>query len=137
MVASISTMSNASTWQQAWWHAWPRGWQVVHSVHGYGAVDGWWCLAWLSACIVCTPPFFIGWRRRGGEGLNFFTKFSKSGGLRGPQLWERVTSFRKGGDAIFTKNKKLNLKYLTTKKVYKKKHFSVITKNSNWEILRI
>ena len=56
----------------------------------------------LSTC----PPFCWGW---GGGGFEPPTKFSKRGGLTGPQLWEGVagkegiTFFK--GVAIFTKKK--------------------------------
>ena len=40
-----------------------------------------------------------------------------------------------GGVAVFTKKINKNLKYLTTKKVYKQKCFSVTIKNLNCEIL--
>ena len=58
--------------------------------------------------------------------------------MTGPQLLEGVAgkegvTFFRGSCNVHQKNK--NLKYLMTKKVYKQKYFSVITKNSNWEIL--
>ena len=60
----------------------------------------------------------------------------KMEGLTGPQLsewgcWERGGGLFKGGVAIFTHKKELNLKYLITEKVKSKIFFSVITKNSN------
>ena len=66
------------------------------------------------------PPFLLG---GGGEPP---TKFSKGGGLdrastfRGGLLGKSGITFFGGGEI---------------KQVYKQKYFSVITKNSNWEIL--
>ena len=81
--------------------------------------------------IMCNPsprPFCRG---RGGEPP---TKFSKKGGLTGPQLleggcWEREGAFFQGG-CNFHINK-LKSEIFNDKKVYKEKYFSVITKNSN------
>ena len=76
-----------------------------------------------------------------GEGwLNLLPNFSKGGfdrtsTLREGLLKKRGVNFFRGGVAFFTKKLNLNLKYLTAKKVSKQKYFSVITKNSNWEIL--
>ena len=56
--------------------------------------------------IVCNPPFC--W---GGGGVEPPTKFSKRGGLPGPQLgeggcWKRGDNFFQEEFAIFTKKKK-------------------------------
>ena len=70
------------------------------------------------------------------------TKVSQRDDVRGLQLWEGVAGkeggnfFQGEGVAILQKKIKWNLKYLMTKKLYKKNiFFSVITNNSNWEIL--
>ena len=74
----------------------------------------------------------------GGGRLNHLPNFSK-GGLDRTSAFRRelvkktrVTFFRGVG---FYKKDKVNLKYLMTKKVSKQIFFSVLTKNSNWEIL--
>ena len=79
-------------------------------------------------CIVCTPILSAG---EEGGGVEPPTKFSKRGGLRGLQLWERGCWKRRGNFfqgrevAILLKKIKWNLKYLMTKKVYKQKYFSL------------
>ena len=72
-------------------------------------------------------------------GLKLLSNFQKGGfdrasTLRRRLLDKRVVNFFRGG-CNFYKKINCNLKYLTTKKVYKQKFFSVITKNLNWEIL--
>ena len=60
-------------------------------------------------------------------------------GSTGSQFLEGVAGKEEGdlfqGVTVFTKKMHKNLKCLLTKKVYKQKCFSVITKNLNWEIL--
>ena len=68
------------------------------------------------------------------------TKFSKSGSLKRPQLvevncWEREGDFFQGVGCNFHIKNKLKSENLMSKKVYKQKFFSVITKNSKWGIL--
>ena len=75
--------------------------------------------------ILCIPPFC--W------GVEPLTKLSKrKRGLDRISIFRRVAG-KEGGCSFYIK--KSQNQYLKTKKVYKQKCFSLITKNLNWEIL--
>ena len=88
--------------------------------------------------IVCTPLLPIS-----AGGVDPPTKFSKKGGLIGPQLLEEscrergMTFFRGGGRGcnFYIKNKLKSEIFNYKKSLLAKIFFSVITKNSNWEVL--
>ena len=89
-------------------------------------------------CVQKTPPYFslhppAPLSARGGR-LNLQPNIQKRGIWRGPQLLEGVAG-KEWGDFFHIKN---NLKpeiFNDKKSLYAKIFFSVITKNSNWEIL--
>ena len=82
---------------------------------------------------MCTPPppLFFCWRGK----VEPPTKFSKRGGLTGPQLleggcWkEGVKFFKGGGGALFTKKKLKSEIFNDKKSLLPNIFFSVITKN--------
>ena len=83
-------------------------------------------LANLASCAPHSPPPFC-W----GRGVEPPTKFSKGGGgldsistLRGGLL-EKRGNFFQGGCNFYTQKTNQNQKYLTAKKVYKQKYFSL------------
>ena len=78
---------------------------------------------------VCTPtPFCRRWE------VEPPTKFSKRGALTGSQFLEGVTFFQ--GDCNFHIKNKLKSEIFNDKKCLSAKiFFSIITQNSNWEIL--
>ena len=110
--------------------------QVDCYEHGFKVVH--------SAIIVCIHPFLLG----GGGEVEPPTKFSKrrEGDLTGPQLLEgRGFAGKEGVDFIQGRGCNFQIKinhYLTAKKstcndkksLWAKISFSVIIKNSNWEI---
>ena len=66
----------------------------------------------------------------GGGGVEPPTKFSKSGGLTGPQplemiCWERGSDFFQGEGCNFYIRNKSKSKIFNVKKVYKQKYFSL------------
>ena len=72
--------------------------------------------------------------------LSLQPNFQKGGGLTGPQLleggcWERGGDFFQGGCNFHIKNKLKSEIFNDKKSLYAKIFFSVITKNSNCEIL--
>ena len=67
------------------------------------------------------------------------TPLSKRGSFKGPHLLGGVAG-KKGGDFFqgelqYSHKNKLKSEIFNDEKVYKQKFFSVITSNSNWEIL--
>ena len=97
------------------------------------------CITQISKYIVCTSPF---WR---GEGVGWASnQIFKKGALTRPQLLERGCLERGGGGVTFFMGccnfhikSKLKSEIFNDKKSWSAKIiFTVITKNSNWEILR-
>ena len=85
---------------------------------------------------MCTHPFLLGV----GGGVNLQPNFQpRGGGLAGPQLlerccWERGGDFIQRGLQFLHKNKSKSEIFNGKKRLWAKKYFSIITKNSNWKI---